>query len=82
MKISINNPGAMLVGVISLAVFLGFITALFPIIVADLIGLNSLGNFSFQSLFAVGGVFVLALSGIIVFAIMGFIGLKAMGGKR
>lgn len=70
---------SILVGAIVLT---NLVTNLFPTLIANIVTLGSLGNFTFSTLFADDGLGEIIASVVVLVAILAILGVKSKGGSR
>ncbi len=68
--------------VIGITVLLAIVVGLFPTISTSFLSLSTLGNFSFGSMFATGGLAFILLSVGILLGVLAMLGIKLRAGGR
>jgi len=81
-KLDLSNPGVLISMFIGVSIAVQVITTVFPDLIAELVSLASLGNFSFATFFSTGGIVLLILSAVILFGIFAILGVNLKGSKR
>lgn len=78
----LNSADAIIGALIGITVVSALVVGVFPTIADSFVDLSLLGNFTFASMFAAGGVVFIILSVAILIGFLSMLGLKKLRGGR